>query len=159
MVGSLLNHWLDDGVAGTIVSHFAIAFDHRLASHAGSDSEGRGRMARRIFVNLPVTDVARSTAFHTALGFVRDAAFSNDRAAAMTWSDTIHVMLLGHGFHARFTPKPIGAGGREAHPPEDHGFMYSRAFEDPDGHGFGPFWMDMAAAPPADTGIGGERVA
>ena len=24
--------------------------------------------------------------------------------------------------------------------------MYSRAFEDPDGNGFGPFWMDAAAA-------------
>lgn len=24
--------------------------------------------------------------------------------------------------------------------------MYSRAFADPDGHGFGPFWMDPEAA-------------
>ena len=24
--------------------------------------------------------------------------------------------------------------------------MYSRAFEDPDGHGWGPFWMDPVAA-------------
>jgi predicted lactoylglutathione lyase len=24
--------------------------------------------------------------------------------------------------------------------------MYSRAFEDPDGNGFGPMWMDPAAA-------------
>jgi predicted lactoylglutathione lyase len=133
-------------------------------------------MPKRIFVNLPVTDVARSTAFYTALGFERNAAFSNERASAMSWSDTIHVMLLAHDFYATFTPKPIGdahatsmvlialsldsraevdaitqaaiaAGGREAHPPEDEGFMYSCAFEDPDGHGFGPFWMDMAAMP------------
>ena len=44
------------------------------------------------------------------------------------------------------TEKAIAAGGREAHPAEDQGFMYSRAFEDPDGNGFGPFWMDVEAA-------------
>ncbi|HLL88839.1 MAG TPA: VOC family protein [Tepidisphaeraceae bacterium] len=44
--------------------------------------------------------------------------------------------------------KATAAGGRELHPPEDHGFMYSRAFEDPDGHGWGPFWMDPKAIPP-----------
>ena len=32
------------------------------------------------------------------------------------------------------------------HDPEDLGFMYSRAFDDLDGHGWGPFTMDMAAA-------------
>ena len=37
----------------------------------------------------------------------------------------------------------VQAGGRELHGPEDQGFMYSRAFEDPDGHSFGPFWMDL----------------
>jgi predicted lactoylglutathione lyase len=26
------------------------------------------------------------------------------------------------------------------------GFMYSRAFEDPDGHVFEPMWMDVDAA-------------
>src|SRR3546814_971874 len=36
------------------------------------------------------------------------------------------------------TEAAIAAGGREAHDPEDHGFMYSRAFEDFDGHGWGP---------------------
>ncbi|WP_308419339.1 VOC family protein [Sphingomonas metalli] len=128
-----------------------------------------------IFVNLPVTDVDRAAAFYAAIGFEKNAMFSNDRASAMVWSDTIHVMLLAHDFYATFTPKPIAdphavsavlialaldsraevdgiteaaiaAGGREAHPAEDHGYMYSRAFEDPDGHGFGPFYMDMAAA-------------
>jgi hypothetical protein len=27
--------------------------------------------------------------------------------------------------------------------------MYSRGVEDPDGHGFGPFWMDESAVPAA----------
>lgn len=135
-------------------------------------------MATRIFLNLPVTDGARSTTFYTALGFTRDATFSTDQGTAMTLTDTIHVMLLDHALYATFTPKPIAdahavsaalialgldsraavdamteaaiaAGGREGHPPEDLGFMYSRAFEDPDGHSFGPFHMDMTARPAA----------
>ncbi|GAA4762108.1 VOC family protein [Stakelama sediminis] len=132
-------------------------------------------MAKGIFVNLPVRDLAKSTAFYQAIGFRKNDLFSNERASAMEWSDTVSVMLLTHGFYSGFTSKPIAdshatsgalyalsfdsrddvdaiteqaiaAGGREAHPPEDEGFMYSRAFEDPDGHGFGPFWMDMDGA-------------
>lgn len=132
-------------------------------------------MPKMIFVNLPVTDVARATAFYAALGFEKNAMFSNEQASSMAWSDSIVVMLLDRAFYATFTTKRIidareqsgvllslsfddraavdaitaaalAAGGRELHDPEDHGFMYSRAFEDPDGHGWGPFHMDMAAA-------------
>ena len=132
-------------------------------------------MPKMIFVNLPVADVAASTAFYEAIGFEKNPKFSNDQGTCLVWSDSIYVMVLGHAFYGTFTPKPvadtkrtsaalyalgldsraevdaiteaaIAAGGREAHEPEDHGFMYSRAFEDLDGHGFGPFWMDPAAA-------------
>jgi predicted lactoylglutathione lyase len=132
-------------------------------------------MAKMIFVNLPVADVAASTAFYEAIGMVKNDTFSNERGSAMVWSDTISFMLLAHEFYATFTPKKIidaqttsgmlialgldsraevdaiteaalAAGGGEPHGPEDHGFMYSRAFTDPDGHGFGPFWMDPMAA-------------
>lgn len=132
-------------------------------------------MAKIIFVNLPVEDVARAAAFYEAIGFTRNAMFSTPQAAAMEWSESISVMLLDHGFYATFTDKRIidprttsgalfalsfdsrtdvdaiteaalAAGGRELHGPEDLGFMYSRAFEDPDGHGWGPMYMDMAAA-------------
>lgn len=126
---------------------------------------------KMIFINLPVADVARSTAFYEAIGFTRNAKFSDANASSMMWSDQVVVMLLAHPFYATFTDKKIidakttsgalyalsfpsraevdaisdaavAAGGREVHGPEDHGFMYSRAFEDPDGHGFGPLWMD-----------------
>lgn len=136
---------------------------------------GRFGMARMIFVNLPVADVAASTAFYEAVGFEKNPMFSNDQASAMVWSDTINVMILDRGFYATFTTKPIadthatsaallclsldsraqvnaivgramGAGGRETRDPQDMGFMYSRAFEDLDGHTFELMTMDMEAA-------------
>jgi len=64
-------------------------------------------MARKIFINLPVTDLDRSKAFYEALGFRNEPKFSNDQAAAMVLSDTIHVMLLTHDFYSSFTPRPI----------------------------------------------------
>ena len=132
-------------------------------------------MAKMIFVNLPVADVAASTAFYEAIGMVKNETFSNAQGSAMRWTDTISFMLLDHALYATFTEKKIidaqttsgmllalsldsradvdaivaaalAAGGRELHGAEDEGFMYSRAFADPDGHGFGPFWMDPAAA-------------
>ena len=144
-------------------------------------------MPRMIFVNLPVTDVARATTFYEAIGFTKNAQFSGEHAASMQWSEAITVMLLGHDFYATLTPKPIidahatsgvllalafddraavdaiteaaiAAGGREAHAAEDEGFMYSRAFEDLDGHGWDPFYMDMAAATQA-LGAGEQAAA
>lgn len=131
--------------------------------------------AKMIFISLPVADVARATAFYEAIGFEKNPQFSNAQGSAMTWSDAIVVMVLDKALYQTFTPKQIidahttsgvlialsfesraavdavteaalAAGGREAHGPEDLGFMYSRAFEDLDGHGFGPMWMDPAAA-------------
>jgi predicted lactoylglutathione lyase len=32
---------------------------------------------------------------------------------------------------------------------QEHGFMYGRSFEDPDGHIWEVVWMDLAAAPSA----------
>mgnify|MGYP001139632099 FL=1 len=53
------------------------------------------------------------------------------------------------------TAAALAAGGRELHDPENEPYMYSRAFEDLDGHGFGPFWMDMAAAEQALAPVNG----
>jgi len=132
-------------------------------------------MTRMIFVNLPVADVARSTAFYEAIGFEKNPQFSNEQASCMVWSDTIFVMVLDHGFYSTFTSKEIAdthktsaalialsrdsraevdaitdaaiaAGGRQARDTQDMGFMYSRAFEDLDGHTFEPMYMDMEAA-------------
>ena len=138
-------------------------------------------MTKMIFVNLPVADVARATAFYEAIGFEKNAQFSNEQASMMAWSDTIAVMLLAHDFYSTFTSKPIAdthklsatliclsqgsraevdaitgaalaAGGRETREPQDMGFMYGRAFEDLDGHTFEPMWMDIAAAANMNSG-------
>lgn len=40
------------------------------------------------------------------------------------------------------------AGGAiDGRPPEEHGFMYARIFDDPDGHGFKAMWMSPEAIP------------
>jgi predicted lactoylglutathione lyase len=134
-------------------------------------------MSRKIFINLPVSDLPRSLAFYEAIGFTKDPRFSNDQAAAMDWSEHIKVMLLSHDFWKTFTSKAIvdakasaqvalcisldsradvdgiveaaaAAGGTgDANPAQDHGFMYQRSFEDPDGHAWEPMWMDEAFAP------------
>jgi uncharacterized protein len=41
--------------------------------------------------------------------------------------------------------KAIAAGGTEARPMEDHGFMYTRCFNDLDGHIWEVFWFDPKA--------------
>jgi predicted lactoylglutathione lyase len=64
-------------------------------------------MPKMIFVNLPVSDLARSVAFYEAIGGRKEPKFSNDDAAMIVLSEAIHVMLLKHGFYSTFTRKPI----------------------------------------------------
>ena len=65
-------------------------------------------MTKMIFVNLPVRDVARSTAFYEAIGCVHDTTIcQGPNAAMMKWSDEISFMLLDHQHYANFTTKQI----------------------------------------------------
>ncbi|MFD0896987.1 VOC family protein [Loigolactobacillus binensis] len=59
-------------------------------------------MAKMVFVNLPVTDMQRSIAFYTALGFKQNKDFSDENGVGMMWSETIWLMLLTHDFYAQF---------------------------------------------------------
>lgn len=132
-------------------------------------------MTQMIFVNLPVVDLARSVAFYEWVGATKNPQFSDDSAAMVSFSDSIHFMLLTHPRFASFTTKPIidarqsvqamfalsrdsreavdkmvedaqSAGGRiDPNPVQDHGFMYGRSFEDPDGHIIEVAWMDVDA--------------
>lgn len=132
-------------------------------------------MSRMIFVNLPVADLARAKRFYEALGFAVEARFTDETAACMVWSDAIFVMLLTHAKWRQFTTRPIPDQGTSevmlalacdsraavdamadaAHasggtvdviPAQEHGFMMSRSFADPDGHVWEPMWMDPAVA-------------
>ena len=133
-------------------------------------------MAKAIFINLPVSDVARSTAFYQAIGLVRNAQFSDHSTSCLVFSDTIQVMLMSHDKYRYFTSKEIAdpktmslallclfvdsrhavddmignakaAGGNlDPSPVDDFDFMYGRSFEDPDGHMWGVSWMDVEAA-------------
>lgn len=134
-------------------------------------------MPKMIFVNLPVADLKASIAFYKALGFEQNPQFSDDTAACMVWSDTIYAMLLTHAKWRTFTSRPLPAPGTtgvmlalgmdsreavdamnaaaaahggqaDANPVQDLGVMYGRDLADPDGHLWGPFWMDPAAMPP-----------
>lgn len=59
-------------------------------------------MGRMIFVNLPTRDLAAANAFYGALGFERNAAFSNDDATAWMVTPDIWVMSLQEPFFAGF---------------------------------------------------------
>ena len=64
-------------------------------------------MPQMIFVNLPVTDLRRSTAFYEAIGATKNPQFSDDTASCMMFSDTIVVMIMTHDKYRGFTGKPI----------------------------------------------------
>jgi len=133
-------------------------------------------MSRMIFVNLPVADLRKSRAFLEALGAVNEPKFTDETAACMTFSDSIHVMLLTHDKFRQFTPLPIAdaragsqvllclssdsresvdtaveravasGGTADPAPKQDYGVMYGRSVADPDGHIWEIMWMDPAAA-------------
>ncbi|MBA3511158.1 VOC family protein [Sphingomonas sp.] len=69
-------------------------------------------MSRMIFINLPVTDLARSIRFYEAIGGRKEPKFSNEQAAMIMLSDSINVMLLTRDFYATFTAKPIADANR-----------------------------------------------
>lgn len=131
-------------------------------------------MGRQVIINLPVADLRKSTAFFTALGFTADPRMADDSGACITVSESILVMLLTHARFRAFTPRDVcdtsravevlltlgcdsraevddlvaravAAGGSTHDEPEDHGFMYTHSFVDPDGHGWG--LVHMGAMP------------
>ena len=132
-------------------------------------------MTKMIFVNLPVADLPKAMAFYEGIGFTNNPQFTDETAACMVLSEAIHVMLLTHEKFMHFSPRPIAgrdtcevllaisadqraevdkmveaagsSGGKaDAYPAQDYGWMYSRNYEDPDGHIWEVVWMDMEAA-------------
>ncbi|UUL77847.1 glyoxalase [Pseudarthrobacter sp. Fe7] len=129
-----------------------------------------------MFVNLPVTDLERAKAFYTAVGFTINPLFTDHNAACVVVEeDHSYFMLLVREYFQTFSERPIGdpsatvsattaifvdsrdavdtsvanglaAGGSEAQPASDYGFMYQRQLTDPDGNILEFGFMDPTAA-------------
>lgn len=137
-------------------------------------------MSQKIFVNIPVSDLERSKAFYQAIGFSLNLGFADETACCVVISEHIYLMILTYPRFEGFATLPradttkstaalialscddraavdrmmeaaLAAGGTEPKPFDDHGFMYSRTFHDPDGNVFEPFWMDPSAIPAPQT--------
>ncbi len=120
-------------------------------------------MHSQIFVNLPVRDLARAVDFYTKLGYTFNPQFTDENATCMIVGENLFVMLLVEKFFRSFTSKDIvdtsratevltcvsceskaqvdalvakarAAGAKVPREAQDHGFMYSHGYEDPDGH-------------------------
>jgi len=127
--------------------------------------------SERIFVNLPVKDLKRSIDFFTALGFEFNKQFTDDKAGCLVIGSNIFAMLVTEPFFRTFTSKPIvdaaaateaiialsassreqvdevvskalASGGSPANDKQDHGFMYTGSFHDPDGHMWEIMYME-----------------
>jgi len=129
-----------------------------------------------MFVNLPVTDLERAKVFYTAIGFTINPLFTDQNAACVVVEDGhSYFMILVRAFFQSFSDRPIGdpaatvsvmtaimldsreavdaaladgiaAGGSEARPATDLGFMYQRQLTDPDGNVLEFGYMDPVAA-------------
>ena len=132
-------------------------------------------MAMQTFINLPVKDLAKTTAFFTKLGFDFDRQFTDENATRMIVSDETSVMLVVEPFFEGFigpqeiadtsrsrevlvglsaesreqvddlSDKALAAGGQPVGEPDDQGFMYMRGFRDLDGHQWSFIYMDLSA--------------
>lgn len=140
-----------------------------------ADTQKEKLVATKIFVNLPVKDLQKSVAFYTRLGYKFNPQFTDETATCMIVSEDIFVMLLTHPKFKTFIPNAIcdaqkstevllavsvesrgkvdemisnamAAGGKTFRKPEDHGFMYYHAYQDPDGHIWEVTWLDPSAA-------------
>jgi predicted lactoylglutathione lyase len=129
---------------------------------------------RKLFVNLAVEDLDRSIAFFSGLGFSFDPRFTDESATCMLIGEDAYAMLLVKPRFGDFTNKQIAdprtqteailcvsassrgevdelaetalaSGATPGNEPQDHGFMYGRGFQDPDGHLWEVMWMDEAA--------------
>lgn len=128
-------------------------------------------MSTKIFVNLPVKDLQKTMNFWKSLGYSFNKQFTDDKAACLVIAEDIYVMFLVEVFFKTFIKKEIAdaskvtesiialssesrekvdeliekaykAGGISYIEPQEMGFMYSRSFQDIDGHLWEILWMD-----------------
>jgi len=127
---------------------------------------------RMIFLNLPVRDLDATKRFFGELGFEFNPEFSDESAACMVVDENIFVMHVVEDRFREFindeiadaatsteaitalsadgreqvdetVDKALAVGGRPWKPTLEEGPMYSRSFQDPDGHVWELVHMDM----------------
>jgi len=120
-------------------------------------------MPTKIFVNLPVRDIAKSTEFFGKLGFAPNLQYTDETSACVAVSRNIYVMLLTEAKFRSLTPKvvcdatrntevlvslscdnrqevdelvrkAVAAGGTACLQPPEQGIRYEHGFQDLDGH-------------------------
>lgn len=130
----------------------------------------------QIYVNLPVKDVQKTREFWTKLGFSINEQFSDEKAVCVIMKeDHIYTMFLKEEFFQTFTDRPVAKGettqtllaigvnsreevdqavktaiengGSTYSEPQDHGWMYQRAFSDPNGHQWEVMFADVSQIP------------
>jgi len=135
-------------------------------------------MEAKLFVNLPVKDIQKTRDFFLGLGFSYNPQFSDEKATCLIINNESYVMLLREDFFKGFTKKgivnahnctevltsisaeskdrvneivdkAISLGATEARDPDEYGYMYTRSFNDPDGHIWEFSWMDLQSFPKA----------
>lgn len=133
-------------------------------------------MSKKIFVNLPVSDLNRSMEFFKKVGYEFNPQFTDETGACMVISEDIYTMLLTKDKFKAFTTKEIAdsskqtevitclscdskeelndlmekaleAGATENGEPMDYGFMFQRSYNDLDGHIWELIWMNENAIP------------
>lgn len=131
---------------------------------------------RKLFINLPVTDLQRAIDFFEALGFTFNPHFTGAHGTCMLVGEDAYCMLVTRAFFEQqaraalpqmadaptfalaFTvesreavdalvERALSLGATPSGTVDDHGYMYQRGFRDPDGYHWDPFWMDPAAVP------------
>lgn len=129
-------------------------------------------MIQNLFPNIGVKNLVKSRSFFEALGFHFNEQFSNEKAACLVLGEHQFVMLLTPDFMKAYTHKTISygqestevllscileskeavnsivdkaiqLGATEYNPANDSGFMYTRVFEDLDGHQWEWSWMNL----------------
>ena len=139
-------------------------------------SKNKPTFQKQMFLNLPVKDLNKSIEFFTKLGFTFNPQFTDKNATCMIIGENIFAMLLVEKYFKTFIKKEItdtnkstetilalsttsnekvdnimkkviSAGGLEPREPQDYGWMYSRSFQDIDGHLWEIFFMDESKMP------------
>ncbi|TZF90119.1 VOC family protein [Cognatilysobacter lacus] len=137
-------------------------------------------MPHKLFVSLPIADVARSQKFFAALGLAFNPRFTGANAVCLALNEQVEVMLVARDFYQTLTPKPVGdpqawsqallalcfdsreqvdavhgaalaAGATNGGDTDDYGFMYQKGFNDLDGHQWAVTWMDESQMPAPDA--------